>query len=434
MIRYQERLPQIIRRCWAVCLHGLVIVGMVGCANAQNPAQPMPPAQPASDANPGLGPIDESPLGVEAVRAFPNLEFNRPVLLTHAGNGTNRVFVPSQLGAVHVFPNREDVARTEIFLDLSKKVVYKDTENEEGFLGMAFHPQFKQNGEFFIYYTTTDAPHTSVISRFRVSKDNPNRADPPYEEELLRIPQPFWNHNGGTLVFGPDGYLYIGLGDGGSANDPMGHGQNLGTLLGSVLRIDVDHRDSGKNYAIPKDNPFVGRRGAQPEIWCYGVRNIWRLSFDRETGVCWAADVGQDLWEEINLLVAGGNYGWNLREGMHPFVRSPRPSGPRKDLIEPIFEYHHDIGKSITGGHVYRGKQVPQLAGHYLYADYVTGKLWGLKYDMAKKRVLSNRPIAGNVMPVMSFGEDEVGEVYYTTTQGWLHRFRPAGTVTPAGQ
>lgn len=381
--------------------------------------------------------VDESPLPVEARPAFPNLQWAgwspetengqpnplRPIILTHAGDGSNRVFVATQQGVVHVFPNDPNAAQTQVFLDIQQRVVYKDKENEEGLLGLAFHPRYRQNGEFFIYYTTTTAPHTSVISRFRVSKDDPNKADPDFEEEILRIPQPYWNHNGGTIVFGPDGSLYVGLGDGGAANDPHGNGQNLGTLLGSILRIDVDHKDQGRNYAIPRDNPFINRPNARPEIWAYGVRNIWRMAFDRETGVLWAGDVGQNLWEEIDLIVKGGNYGWNLREGRHPF--GEHGSGPRPDLIEPIWEYHHDIGKSITGGHVYRGKQVPELAGLYLYADYVSGKLWALRYDMRQKRVVANHTLGKSLLPVVSFGEDEQGEAYFlmvTPTGEGIHR------------
>jgi glucose/arabinose dehydrogenase len=370
--------------------------------------------------------LDESPLPVDAERAFPKLEFNRPIVLTHAGDGTNRVFVASQLGKVHVFPNKQTASKIETFLDIEDHVQYKDAENEEGFLGMTFHPKFKSNGELFVFYTTNDAPHTSVISRFRVDKKNPNRADPKSEEELLRVPRPFWNHDGGTLAFGPDGYLYIVLGDGGKANDPFGNGQNLRTLLGKILRIDVDHKDQGKNYAIPKDNPFLDYPHACGEIWAYGLRNVWRLSFDRQTGACWAADVGQDLWEEVDLIVRGGNYGWNPREGRHPFGIGGVQS-PREDLIEPIFEYHHDVGKSITGGFVYRGKRLPQLAGAYLYADYVTGKLHALRYDEQRQLAIADQPIGDNISPVMSFGEDEVGEVYFMTTQGWILWFAADG-------
>jgi glucose/arabinose dehydrogenase len=246
---------------------------------------------------------------------------------------------------------------------------------------------------------------------------------------VLRFTKPFWNHDGGTICFGPDGYLYITHGDGGAANDPFDNGQNLKTRLGKVLRIDVDHKDEGKNYAVPKDNPFVNRPDARPEIWAYGLRNIWRMAFDRPTGVLWAGDVGQNLYEEINLIEKGGNYGWNRREGLHPF--GSKGVGPRPDLIEPIWEYHHDIGKSITGGLVYRGTRLPELEGAYLYADYVTGKSWALRYDGTKKRVTANRPIRDRRLPILSFGEDEKGEVYlltYTPTgQGiyWLVKSAP---------
>lgn len=375
--------------------------------------------------------VDESPLPLEPVVTFGNLKWAgwepdkdgvpsplRPILLTNAADGSGRIFVPQQQGIVHVFA--PDAAETKIFLDISKKVVYIDKENEEGFLGMAFHPKYKTNGEFFVFYTTTSHPHTTVISRFKVSKDDPNKADPASEEELLRVEHPYWNHKGGTICFGPDGYLYITLGDGGAGNDPHNNGQNLQTLLGKVLRIDVDKKDGGLKYGIPKDNPFIGKLAnnkpiALPEIYCYGLRNVWRMSFDRQTGQFWIADVGQNLWEEINLGVKGGNYGWNLREAKHEFAPNSL-SAPSAALIEPIWEYHHDIGKSITGGNVYRGKKHPELVGHYLYADYVSGKIWALKYDEAKKAVVANRsiPYTGANLPVISFGEDEAGEIYFT--------------------
>jgi glucose/arabinose dehydrogenase len=385
-------------------------------------------------------PIDGE-LAVKTTLAFPKLQWTgwnpegddgkpaplRPILLTHAGDGSNRIFVPSQQGIIHVFENKPDVKQTKVFLDLSKKVVYKDTENEEGLLGMAFHPKYKENGQFFIFYNTTSAPHTTVVSRFRVSKDNPNQADAAFEEELLRVEHPYWNHKGGTIAFGPDGHLYIALGDGGAGNDPHGNGQNLGVLLGKILRIDVDHKSDGKNYAIPKDNPFVSKQKARPEIYAYGLRNVWRLAFDRGTGVLWAGDVGQNLWEEINLIVNGGNYGWSIREGKNPFGQ--KGADARADIVEPIWEYDHEVGKSITGGSVYRGKQVPALTGSYIYADYVTGKLWALKYDTAKKQVVGNYSIPSPQMPVISFGEDEQGEVYFTIVtpngQG-IFKFEPA--------
>ncbi len=367
----------------------------------------------------------EKKLSVKVEPAFPKLRVYRPIVVTHADDGSNRLFIASQNGIIHVIPNDRKVTRTTVYLDMKSKVVYKDKENEEGLLGLAFHPQYKKNGQFFVYYTTTDAPHTSVVSRFRVSRTDKNRADATFEEELLRIKQPFWNHNGGTLAFGPDGFLYIALGDGGKANDPFKAGQDLNNLLGSVLRIDVDRKDEGKNYAVPDDNPFVDRKGAKPEIWAYGIRNIWRLAFDRKTGTCWAADVGQDLWEEIDIIRRGGNYGWNLREGKHKFGNG---AGPRDDLIDPVWEYHHDIGKSITGGVVYRGKRVPQLRGKYVYADYVSGLMWALEYDEKNSKVVQNYSVQSNKLPIITFGEDENGEVYFTTALGGGQLFRFAST------
>jgi quinoprotein glucose dehydrogenase len=277
-----------------------------------------------------------------------------------------------------------------------------------------------------VYYTRKrerrDELNVSVISRFRVSQDDPNRADPDSEQVILEITQPYWNHNGGTIVFGPDGYLYIGLGDGGAADDPQGNGQNLKTLLGSILRIDVDHKDEGLEYAIPKDNPFADRgQDARGEIWAYGIRNVWRIAFDRETGDLWAGDVGQNLWEEIDIIKRGGNYGWNLREGKHPF--GANGSEPKPELIEPVWVYHHDVGKSITGGHVYRGKEVPELVGAYVYADFVTGQIWALWYDMDKEQMTANREILPKGSALMSFGEDDNGELYFLTQEGGIHKF-----------
>jgi glucose/arabinose dehydrogenase len=381
--------------------------------------------------------VDETPLPFQMEVAFPNLKWAnwepdngsgkvvplRPLVLTHAGDGSNRVFVATEHGVIHVFPNDQKATASKIFLDIQNKVRYKDESNEEGFLGLTFHPRYKETGEFFVFYTDKKTTLENVVSRFRVSKDDPDRADPNSEEELLRIKHKYWNHDGGTVCFGPDGYLYLVLGDGGSANDPDDHGQDLKTLLGKILRIDIDHKGDGKPYAIPKDNPFVNTKDARPEIYAYGVRNPWRMAFDRKTGWLWTSDVGQNLWEEIDLIVKGGNYGWRRREGLHPFWIDG--TGPRPDLIEPIWEYHHDVGKSMTGGAVYRGKQLPELDGYYLYADYVTNKVWALKYDESKKRVTENRPIKDRGVPILAFGEDEQGELYlmtYTPTGKGVYR------------
>jgi glucose/arabinose dehydrogenase len=338
----------------------------------------------------------------------------RPILLTGAGDGSNRIFVPEQRGTIYVLPNAPSVKEAQVFLDIQAKVAYDDKTNEEGLLGLAFHPKYKENGRFFVYYTNKNKPHQNVVASYRVSKDNPNVADAASEEILLVLNKPFWNHDGGTICFGPDGMLYIALGDGGAANDPLANGQKLSTLLGKILRIDIDKKEGKLAYAIPADNPFVGKGDARGEIWAYGLRNVWRMAFDRQTGVLWAADVGQDIWEEIDLIVKGGNYGWSIREGQHPFGKKGVEA--RADLIEPIWEYKHDIGKSITGGLVYRGKKIPELNGAYLYADYVSGKLWALWYDAEQKKVTANREVpTPKTIAVMSFGEDEQGEVYILT-------------------
>jgi glucose/arabinose dehydrogenase len=390
--------------------------------------------------------VDQTPLPLEPAVAFPDLQWTgwqaedergrivplRPIVLTHAGDGSTRVFVATQHGVIHVFPNDQKATRTKVFLDLRDRVTYRDDQNEEGFLGMAFHPRYKENGEFFVFYTMKKAKLTNVVARFKVSKDDPDRADPASEEEVIRFTKPFWNHDGGTIAFGPDGYLYVTHGDGGAANDPFDNGQNLKTLLGKVLRLDVDRRAANKGYAIPADNPFRDRTWARPEIWAYGLRNVWRMAFDRATGKLWAADVGQNLWEEINLIEGGGNYGWSRRESLHPF--SAKGVGVQKNLIDPIWEYHHDVGKSITGGLVYHGKRLPELAGMYLYADYVSGKIWALRYDGTKERVVANRPIADRGMPILSFGEDEQGEAYFliaTPSGKGLHWFVRSKVPTP---
>ena len=372
--------------------------------------------------------VDTSPLPVKVVDAYPNLRIDRPIVITGAGDNSGRLFIAGQKGKIFVVDESDrDVSEPTLFMDITDRVAYKDRENEEGLLGMAFHPDFKRNGQFYIYYTTIDRPHVSIISRFDLQKGEPS-GDPSSEQELMEIQQPFWNHNGGTLAFGTDGYLYIALGDGGKAHDPLGSGQDLSKLLGSVLRIDVDVPSENRPYSIPKDNPLVGRKGVWPEIYAWGIRNIWRMAFDPKTGDLWAADVGQNYWEEINLITRGGNYGWSLRESAHSFtLGGAKGSGPRKDLIEPIVEYPHtdDFGKSITGGAVYRSAKNKTLDGYYLYGDYVSGRLWGLKYDREKKQVVANRPITWDRLPVFTFGQTDDGEVLMSTMMGGgrIYRF-----------
>lgn len=371
-------------------------------------------------------PIDGT-LPLRPVLAFPDIKWSgwspvtedgiaqpfRPLQITHAGDGSNRLFVLTQRGVIHVFENKHDVKQSKVFLDISKQTGYFDRQFERGLLGLAFHPRYHENGQFFISYTTNgDAPFDEVISRWQVNPNDPNRADPNSEEEILRVQQPYWNHNAGTLVFGPDGYLYIALGDGGSGGDPQENGQNLRTLLGKILRINIDQAEGNRPYTIPSDNPFVDDPSARGEIWAYGLRNVWRMAFDPKTHLLWAADVGQHLFEEIDIIQRGGNYGWNLREGKHVFGR--RGSSPRQKLIEPVWEYDHALGVSITGGLVYRGTQLPELVGLYVYSDFVSGRMWALHYDPQHHKVLGNYAIPGPSLPITSFGTDEEEELFFT--------------------
>jgi glucose/arabinose dehydrogenase len=327
----------------------------------------------------------------------------KPLYLTHAGDGSGRLFILEQPGLVRVVQGGDPLPTP--FLDIRTRV--EDGGNEQGLLGLAFHPQYPQNGFFFLNYTGQDGD--TFISRFSVSSD-PNLADPASETILLRIAQPYGNHNGGHLVFGPDGYLYIGTGDGGSGGDPQGNAQNPDSLLGKMLRIDVDRGDP---YAIPADNPYA-YGGGRPEIWAAGLRNPWRYAFDRATGDLYIADVGQNQWEEVHFVAAdqtgvppaGGNYGWDYWEATHPFEGDP-PAGV--EMIPPIWEYDHALGCSVTGGYVYRGVY-PDWRGVYLYGDFCSGTVWGLLRDSAG--AWQNAPLFQTGANITSFGEDQNGELY----------------------
>lgn len=355
---------------------------------------------------------------VHLVNAFPKLTFQRPVFVTsappnpNAAEPDNRLFIVEQIGRILIVENRSDASETKVVLDIRPKVRMR--HNEEGLLSLAFHPKFHQNGQFFVYYSVSN-PKRNRIARYSVMSPDASQADPESETVILDVEQKYGNHNGSTLLFGPDGFLYASFGDGGLANDPDQHGQNLGTLLASIIRIDVDRQENGLPYAIPQDNPFVNREGARPEIWAYGLRNVWRMSFDRQTGDLWAGDVGQDRWEEIDLIVKGGNYGWALREGKHDFepgIRRAGGSNPPDPMIDPVIDYPHREGISVTGGYVYRGKKYPRLAGVYIYADYGTRIIWGLRY--ANGQVVGHRQLAGagESVFITSFGEDAEGELY----------------------
>jgi uncharacterized repeat protein (TIGR03806 family) len=357
------------------------------------------------------------PLTVES--AFPNLaKFTRPICIGQTPVG-DRMFVVGQEGQIVTFPRKPDVSQGDVrlLLDVQKEVLRDD--HEEGLLGMAFHPKFAENGKFYIFYSKS--PRGSAIVEYCTKADDRFTADPKSKRVILEFPKPFGNHNGGSLLFGNDGRLYIAVGDGGSPNDEQGNGQNLGVLLAKILRIDVDAKDPGKEYAIPADNPFVNTKGARGEIWAYGVRNPWRMSLDKPTGEIWIGDVGQELWEEVDVVVKGGNYGWSIREGKHPF--GPKGVGPRPDLIEPIVEYPHTDGRSITGGCVYRGKKLPELAGMYLYCDFVAGTMWGLKRE-GKKGVTVQELSAAPIAEITAFGTDQDGEVYFSTFDGRILQFK----------
>ncbi len=329
----------------------------------------------------------------------------QPTAIASANDGSGRLFVTEKRGTIRVV--RNGAVLPEPFLDISSSV--RSAESERGLLGLAFHPQYRRTGLFFVYYT--DQTGDIIVARYAVSA-NADRADPASATEILHIQhRDAANHNGGSLVFGPDGYLYIGTGDGGGAGDRFGNSQNGGSLLAKILRVDVD---AGSPYAIPKDNPFVNRAGFRPEIWAWGLRNPWRISFDRQTGDMFIGDVGQDQWEEVDFQPAGApggtNYGWNKLEGTHCY-----PPGATCDpagFTPPVAEYSHTgNGCSITGGYVYRGAAQPALTGAYFFGDYCTGKLWALSRD-ARGGWVTTPLITANGVAVSTFGEDEAGEVY----------------------
>ena len=334
--------------------------------------------------------------------------------VANAGDGSGRLFVLIQSGTIRIYQN--GAVLDTPFLDITDRV--GSSGLEQGLLGIAFHPDYKQNGFFYVNYT--DKNGDTVIARYQVTAD-PNRADPASEKALIRVDQPFANHNGGSVVFGPDGYLYLGLGDGGSGGDPFGNGQSLNTLLGKVLRIDVN---SGDPYGIPPDNPFA-KGGGKPEIWAYGLRNPWRFSFDAQTHDLYLADVGQGTYEEIDYLPAGSpggaNFGWNYREGAHDF-KGPVPAGV--SVIDPVFEYTHaEGGCSVTGGEVYRGSRLPQWQGVYLFGDYCSGKIWGLLRH--PDGTWEGKLLFQTDYSIASFGVDEQNELYVIDLGGRLARLEP---------
>jgi glucose/arabinose dehydrogenase len=360
---------------------------------APKPSTPTPPPSPTPFST------FPDPLGYGWATVVSGLEL--PVDIQNAGDGSGRLFIVEKRGRILIL--KDGQLMPVPFLDIVNEVGSQQTE--QGLLGLAFHPDYARSGLFFVNYI--DLNGNTVIASFHVSADDPNRADPASEMDLLQVNQPYNNHNGGGLAFGPDGYLYIGLGDGGSEGDPLGTGQNLQTLLGKMLRLDVNHSEK---YAIPPDNPFV-KGGGLPEIWAYGLRNPWRFSFDRLTGDLYIADVGQDTWEEIDLVKSGMpggmNFGWSYNEGIHPYKGQP----PAHVFFAwPVSEYSHADGCAVTGGYVYRGSALPELQGVYLFGDYCSGNIWGLIHAGGNNQQVTILFMTG--AKITTFGVDEAGEIY----------------------
>ena len=351
--------------------------------------------------------------------AFPNLTFAGPIDFEHADDGSNRLYVSERNGQIRVFENDPEVASAGTFLDIRSQV---STSGEGGLLGLAFHPNYAENGYFYVSYTVA-GPFRSRISRFTRSADSPERADPASELVLIEIPQPFSNHNGGDLAFGPDGYLYASFGDGGSGGDPLENGEDPTTLLGSMLRFDVDGGGSlpdcggsTANYTIPDNVLADGPGEVCDEIYAYGLRNPFRFSFDRQTGTLWVADVGQGALEEVDIVQNGDNLGWNTYEGTSCFDGPCDPEG----VTFPVWEYGRSQGNSITGGFVYRGNTVPELVGRYVYTDFGSGRIWALTNGIGGAE---NEQLFDTSFNIPSFGEDADGELYFTAFNGNVYRF-----------
>ena len=359
--------------------------------------------------------------------AFPNLAtFNNPIEMVNAGDGTNRLFVAQQRGLIYVFQNSPTVSSRKTFMDLTG--VVSATGSETGLLGIAFHPDYENNRYLYLSYTFDSSGLRSRIVRFEASSSNPDTALRSTQKILLTLAQPFSNHNGGKIAFGPDGYLYISFGDGGSGGDPQNNGQTRTTLLGKILRIDVNSSDPGLSYSIPPTNPYYQNTdGFREEIYVYGVRNVWKFSFDNTTGQLWAGDVGQNAWEEIDIIERGKNYGWNKMEGFYCYGTCDTTG---KGFTRPIYNYSHSLGSSITGGYVYRGSLLPGLYGKYLYGDYGAGTLWAIDYDGVNPPV--NTTLQDTTWLISSFGEDENKEVYilrYSST-GAIHKIVNTSAIT----
>ena len=354
--------------------------------------------------------------------AFPNLTFTSALHLTHSGDGTNRIFVVQQNGKIIVLPNDSNVtaSQTKVFLDISNKI--SSASGEQGLLGLAFHPNYSSNGYIYVNYTAP-SPLRTVIARYKIKTSDPNKVDSLSEYILLEVVQPFTNHNGGTVMFGMDGFLYIGMGDGGSSGDPNGNAQNLQVLLGKMLRININDTTATRRYLIPNTNPFYNNPSAgKEEIFTWGMRNPWKYSQDPVTGLIYCGDVGQNIWEEVDILQVGKNYGWRVMEGFACYNPSSGCDTTGKTL--PIKVYDHSAGDcSITGGYVYRGFRRPELRGAYIYGDYCSGKIRMLRYNSGV--VTSDSLLTQKAILISSFGVDQNNELYVvaTSASGKIWRF-----------
>jgi glucose/arabinose dehydrogenase len=395
----------------------LLLAFVTGC-NAvvpQNVPQNTVPGggQPAPTGKPDTGTVVPRVTVIRIAEAYPNLSFSQPLEYLHAGDGSGRVFVLEKTGRIKVFQNDPQVQAAGVFLDLSGAV--DSSASEKGLLGLAFHPNYANNGFFYVNYTDWSG---TVIARYQADPADPNRALPGSGTVLMSFPQPYANHNGGHLAFGPDGFLYIAVGDGGSAGDPQGNAQNRGSILGKILRIDVDNPGGGRPYGIPADNPFVGNNeGFLEEIYAYGLRNPWKFSFDQKSGWLWAADVGQNRVEEIDIIQKGANYGWNIMEGSLCYPSSA--SCDRSGLTLPVWEYQHPTGNSVTGGYVYYGSNIPGLNGAYVYGDFGSGMIWALWLDSTGA---DNRALLDTGLNISSFGLDQENEMYVVDYRGKIYK------------
>jgi len=356
------------------------------------------------------------------VNAFPNISFDRPLDIQNAGDGTDRLFVVEQRGIIHVFENDPFVTDSSIFLDIRGSVFFDGSQR--GMLGMAFHPDYEINGFFYVFYLAQN-PNRTIISRFKARGDNPNQADASSEFILLEIihpgvlvdPDAF--HGGGRIAFGPDGLLYIALGDAGPGGDASSNGQNTSTLFGSILRIDVDNPEGDLNYGIPPDNPFASNNnGDREEIFAYGFRNPFRFSFDFLTGLLWLGDVGEFTFEEVNIINNGGNYGWDIMEGTD--CHDPPMLCDRSGLLLPVLAYSRNLGGSVIGGHVYRGSTIPELVGSFIYGDFSSGIVWALLFNGIDPTV-NTEILRFDPFSLVSFGIDENNEIFVCSLDGSIY-------------